>query len=133
MLYKEECFKIIGMCMEVHKILGPGLLEIVYKDALEIELKQNEIPFWREKQFQINYKGKILPRKYIADFVAFNDIILEIKADTNPLDNHLRQTLNYLALAKSPLGLIINFGEGSLQYKRVLKSGNIDDRHFNNS
>ena len=122
LIYKEECFQIIGLCMEIHSILGPGLLEVVYKDAMEYEFKQNGIPCQREKEFTIPYKGIILPRKYYADFVAFDDIVLEVKADRNPLDNHVRQSINYLALAKSPLAIIINFGERSLKYKRVVRN-----------
>jgi GxxExxY protein len=78
-IYKEESYKIIGICMEIHKILGKGFLEIVYKDALEIELKRNSIPFEREKPFLIKYKEIILPHKYHADFIVYDKIILEIK------------------------------------------------------
>ena len=77
---EEETYKIIGICMEVHRILGPGLLEVIYKDALEIEFKENNIPFEREKEFLIEYKGKILPHKFYSDFIVNEDIILEVKA-----------------------------------------------------
>ena len=77
---EEETYEIIGICMEVHRNLGPGLLEIVYKDALEIELKDKNIPFEREKGFFIEYKGRILPHKFYADFIVNEDIILEVKA-----------------------------------------------------
>lgn len=63
--------------MEVHRILDPGLLVIIYKDALEIEFKKNKIPYMREKEFEINYKGSKLPHKFYADFVIYDDIILE--------------------------------------------------------
>ena len=76
---KDENYTIVGLCMEVHRILGPGLLEIIYKDALEIELRKNNIPFEREKEFVIVYKGIQLPHKFYADFVVYGDIILEIK------------------------------------------------------
>ena len=66
---EEETYKIIGICMEVHRILGPGLLEIIYKEALEIEFRENNIPFEREKEFAIEYKGKILPHRFYADLV----------------------------------------------------------------
>lgn len=69
--YKEEItYKIIGICMEVHRNLGPGLLEIIYKDALEIEFRENNIMFEREKEFLIEYKAKILPHSFYADFVV---------------------------------------------------------------
>ncbi|REH00453.1 GxxExxY protein [Flavobacterium aquicola] len=71
---EDETYNIIGICMEVHRTLGPGLLEIIYKDALEIEFKENNIPFEREKEFAIEYKGKILPHKFYADFIVNEDI-----------------------------------------------------------
>lgn len=77
---KDETYKIIGLCMEVHKILGKGHSEVVYKDALEYEFKMNSIPFEREKEYRIEYKDIILPRYYFADFVVYDEIILEAKA-----------------------------------------------------
>lgn len=74
---KEEYYKIIGICMEVHRHLRGGLLEVVYKDALEYEFIKNNIPFEREKEYFIEYKDIILPHKFYADFVVFDDIILE--------------------------------------------------------
>jgi GxxExxY protein len=129
LIYGEECYQIVGLCMEVHKILGPGLLEVVYKDAMEYEFQQNGVPYEREKSFIIPYKTTVLPRKYISDFLACGEIVLEIKADTMPVESHLKQTMNYMALAKSPLGIIINFGEESLKYKRVIRSGNINPKY----
>ena len=115
---EEETYKIIGLCMEVHRNLGPGLLEVVYKDALEIEFKANNIPFEREKEFAIEYKGKILPHKFYADFVVYQDIILEVKAIKEFSNEHVAQILNYLKLAQSEIGLLVNFQTKSLQYKR---------------
>ena len=114
----EETYKIIGICMEVHRILGPGLLEVIYKDALEIEFKENNIVFEREKEFLINYKGTILPHKYYADFMVNEDIILEVKAVKEFSKEHLAQVLNYLKLADSEIGLLVNFQTKSLEYKR---------------
>ncbi|HET9744311.1 MAG TPA: GxxExxY protein [Chitinophagaceae bacterium] len=76
---KEESYRIVGACMEVHRELGFGFKEIIYKDALEIEFKSLEIPYQREKLYKIEYKGKVLPRRYPADFVVYDSIILEIK------------------------------------------------------
>ena len=119
--YREkETYKIIGICMEVHKNLGPGLLEIVYKDALEIEFKENNIPFEREKEYSIEYKGKILPHKFYADFIINEDIVLEIKAIKEFSSEHIAQILNYIKLSRSELGLLINFQTKSLQYKRYI-------------
>jgi len=119
-IHKEESFKIIGICMEVHNNLGKGFLEIVYKDALEYELRKNKIPFEREKEYPVKYKDVILPHKFYADFVVFNKIILEVKGMTGIADEHVAQTLNYLKVSGCKLGLIVNFGELSLQYKRVV-------------
>ena len=74
---KDETYKIIGLCMEIHKILGKGHSEVVYKDALEYEFKMNSIPYQREKEYRIEYKDIILPRNYFADFVVYDEIILE--------------------------------------------------------
>jgi GxxExxY protein len=115
---EEETYKIIGICMEVHRTLGPGLLEIIYKDALEIEFKENNIPYEREKEFLIVYKGKILPHKFYADFIVNEDIILEVKAVKEFSNEHVAQVLNYLRLANSEIGLLVNFQGKSLQYKR---------------
>jgi GxxExxY protein len=116
MLYEDLTYKIIGCCMEVHKELGKGFSEIVYKDALEIEFNMNGI----EKEFDVEYKGYKLPRKYNADFVVFNKIILEAKAIEKLTSGNIKQTLNYLAASKMRLGLLVNFGEDSLKYKRII-------------
>jgi GxxExxY protein len=117
---KEESYKIIGLCMEVHKILGKGHSEVVYKDALEYEFKINSIPYEREKIYEIEYKDIVLPRKYVADFVVYNEIIFEVKAISQLTNSDTKQTLNYLASSKNKLGLLTNFGEDSLKYKRII-------------
>ena len=120
-LYREEeTFKIIGVCMEVHRNLGPGLLEVVYKDALEIEFKANNIPFEREKEFSIEYKGVILPHKFYADFIVNEDIVLEVKAVKEFSGEHTAQVLNYMKLSNSEIGLLVNFQNKSLQHKRLV-------------
>ena len=119
--YREnETYKIIGICMEVHRNLGPGLLEVIYKDALEVEFKENNIPFEREKEYSIEYKGKILPHKFYADFVINEDIILEVKAIKEFSSEHIAQILNYIKLSNSEVGLLVNFQTKSLQYKRYV-------------
>jgi len=117
---KEESYKIVGVCMEVHRELGMGFKEAVYKDALELEFKAAEIPFTREKSYTLRYKGKILPRKYFADFVVFNSIILEVKATPVIINSFVYQTINYLKASGIKLGIIANFGNKSLGYKRVV-------------
>jgi GxxExxY protein len=117
--FQEETYKLIGVCMEVHRNLGKGFLEVVYKDALQYELRKVNIGFEREKKFEIAYKDIILPHYYIADFVAFGKIIIQVKAQENVAENHYKQVINYLSVSKLKLGLIINFGEESLKFKRV--------------
>ena len=117
---EEETYRIIGICMEVHRNLGPGLLEVIYKDALELELKENKIPFEREKEFLIEYKGNILKHKFYADFLINQDLIIEIKSVKEFSNEHIAQVLNYMKLSKYELGLLINFQTKSLQYKRYI-------------
>jgi len=120
LIYKEETYKIIGACMDVHKELGKGFSEIIYGDALEIEFSKCKIPYSREEHFNITYKNNLLPHHYIADFLIHSKIILEIKAIESLTSSHIKQTLNYLATSKLRLGLLINFGEDSLTYKRII-------------
>ncbi len=120
LIYREEAYRVIGLCMEVHGILGKGHSEVVYKDALEHEFTINQIPFSREKSYKIKYKDIILPRGYNADFVVYDKIILESKAIESLTDSHVKQTLNYLAASKLKLGLLVNFGEDSLTHKRIV-------------
>lgn len=119
-ILKEESYKVIGACMEVHRELGFGFKEIIYKDALEIEFKSLEIPYQREKLYKIEYKGKILPRRYPADFVIYDSIILEVKAMPMIINNFVLQTRNYLKASGIRLGIIANFGESSFKSKRVV-------------
>ena len=119
-IYKEESYAIIGLCMEVHNKLGHGFSEIVYKDALEIEFKENEIFYEREREFPINYKGQILQHSFFADLVVFDSIILEVKCVKSLLDEHVSQVINYLRASDKKLGLLINFGRDKLEYKRLV-------------
>lgn len=119
-IYKEESYQIIGKCMEVHRQLGMGFLEVVYKDALELEFRKSGIPFEREKKYEINYKGYRLFHHFYADFVVFDKIILEIKGVSGIADEFIAQTLNYLKVSDNKLGLIVNFGEQKLNYKRIV-------------
>ena len=76
---RTKNYEIVGICMEVNRILGPRLLEIVYKDAIEIEFKNRNIPYEREKEYKVEYKGIILPHNFYTDFIVYDDIILEVK------------------------------------------------------
>ena len=118
--YESETYKIIGICMEVHKHLGSGFLEIVYKEALIHELTLNIIDFEIEKQFKVNYKGIELNHHFFADFIVFGKIILEIKSIKSLNDSHIAQTINYLKVSGLKVALLINFGDSSLTYKRIV-------------
>ena len=120
LLYKDECYHLVGLCMEVHKELGKGHSEAVYKDALVVELNRAVIPFTREQEFEIRYKDIILPHHYFADFVIDGKILFEAKAVECLCDAHVKQVLNYLAASKLRLGLLVNFGADSLEWKRIV-------------
>jgi GxxExxY protein len=120
-LYKDESFNIVGAAMKVHSTLGCGFLEQVYQEALEIELTKQNIPFKRETPLTITYNNVLLKKQYCADFICYDKIILEIKAvkEFDPI--HEAQVFNYLKATGFKLGILINFGETSLEYKRIVK------------
>jgi GxxExxY protein len=120
LLYKEEVFKLVGFSMEIHRELGKGHNEILYKDAFVVELSRANIPFCREKGYEVTYKGVILPHRYNADFIVWDKIVFEAKAAEKLTDAHVKQVLNYLAASKLRLGLLVNFGSDSLEWKRVI-------------
>ena len=117
---EAETHKIIGLCMEVHNNLRKGFSEIIYKDALEIELRDADILYEREKEYSVNYKGIVLPHKFYADFVVFDTVILEIKSIQHIVNEHIAQTLNYLKVSQNKVALIVNFNNDKLQYKRLV-------------
>lgn len=119
-LFKEESYKKIGACMQVHKKLGSGFLESVYAEALEFEFKKVNIPYEREKKLPVIYDNQILKKYFKADFVCYNSIILEIKATKYLIDADSQQTLNNIKATKFKLGLLVNFGTPSLTYKRII-------------
>ena len=121
LLYPEESYKVCGALYEVHKTLGPGLLEKVYQEALEKELKLQGIPFEREKSFTIRYKGEALEQKYIADFVTYDKIVVELKAVDELLPVHKAQIINYLAITGYKLGLLVNFNTLQIRPERVIR------------
>ncbi|MCI6830050.1 MAG: GxxExxY protein [Prevotella sp.] len=117
---KDKTYGIIGAAMSVHTELGMGFLEAVYGDALAIELERRHIPFEREKSIHIMYKGQKLNHYYVADFLCYGDIIVELKAVEQIQSVHMAQVLNYLSATGYKLALLINFGEKSLKYKRIV-------------
>ena len=119
-IYHEDTYAIIGLCMEVHNELGHGFSEIVYKDALEYEFCDNNIIYQREKEYVVNYKKRVLPHKFYADITVFDKIIVEVKCVKSLTEEHISQAINYLKVSKNKLALLINFGRGKLEYKRII-------------
>jgi len=121
LIYKEEVYQIIGAALEVHKELGCGFLEAVYQEALELEFQFQNIPYIREPKLSIYYKEQLLNKYYEADFICFDKIIIETKALSGLVSEHESQLLNYLKATRLKVGLLINFGKQSLEYKRMVK------------
>ena len=117
-LYQDLTEKIIGIAMEVHRTLGPGFLEAVYEEALIYELERAGFAYQRQKEFTIKYKEIHLKKKLRADLVVDNKVIIENKAvgEIAPIDEV--QLVSYLKASKLQVGLIFNFGQKSLQFKR---------------
>jgi GxxExxY protein len=106
--------------MEVHTELGCGFLEAVYQEALSLVFLEKSIPFDREKVLDINFRGTVLAKKYVANFVCFDKVIVELKATEGICDQHIAQVLNSLKATNLKIGLLINFGSTKLQYKRII-------------
>jgi GxxExxY protein len=121
LIYKDEVYAIIGAAMDVYNHLGPGFSEPVYQEAFGIELESRRIPYKPQAELEIVYKGKRLKKKYLADFLAFEKIVLEIKAIDQLGSKEEAQLLNYLKASASPLGVLINFGAiNDLEWKRMV-------------
>ncbi|HDP98754.1 MAG TPA: GxxExxY protein [bacterium] len=120
LLCKEEVYKIVGPAMEVHKVLGAGFLEAVYQEALAIEFRLRGIPFTEQPPLQLEFKGQLLKCKYVPDYLCYEQIIVEIKAlkKCGPIEE--AQIINALKAAKKRVGVLINFGEPSLYWKRYV-------------
>ena len=123
MIYlSNESYSITGAAMQVYNTLGAGFLEAVYQEALAIELTKRGIPYEREKDLKIYYDGQELKQTYRADFVCYDNIIVEIKAVASLNDSHRSQVFNYLKSTGVELGLFFNFGHcGGLEFERKLK------------
>ena len=118
MKFSDITEKIIGCAMKVHRELGSGFQEYIYQRALELELKKALIKFIREYEMSIYYQGEIIGKR-IVDFFVDEKIMVELKAITDLDDVHLAQALNYLEASGHEVGLLINFGAKSLQFKRL--------------
>jgi len=116
----SESYAVIGAAMKVHSELGCGFLEAVYQEALEIEFKNKNIPYVREKRLPIYYDGQKLKTYYQADFICYDNIIVELKAIKTLSDIEKAQVFNYLKASKLKKALLLNFGESHLVFKRFV-------------
>ncbi|MCL6102126.1 MAG: GxxExxY protein [Bacteroidetes bacterium] len=108
--------------MRVHRILGAGFLESVYQEALEKEFKSQEIPFIRHQKLELVYDGDPMKKYFVADFVCFSTIMVELKSLPFIHKDNIAQLINYLKSTKLEVGLLVNFGAPSLQYKRCINT-----------
>ena len=121
LLYKDEVYVIIGAAMDVYNNLGPGFLEAVYQEAMEIEIASRKIPALPEQKLYIEYKGTPLKKFYEADLICYEKIIVEIKAMDRLTSREESQILNYLKATGMKVGLLINFGaHNDLEWKRLV-------------
>ena len=120
LIFSEESYQIIGACFEVHRNLGPGFLEAVYAEALMWEFEERDIPYEKNKELSIEYKGKLLSKKYYADFVCYGKIIIELKTNDALTQENISQVLNYLKATKMRLGILANFGEQKFHSRRII-------------
>ena len=119
LLLKEEVYKIVGAAMEVYNVLGSGFLEAVYQEAMEIELTERGIPFEPQKDLRITFKNRTLKKTYVADFLVFDKVVVEIKAIDRLTSHDEAQLLNYLKATGMQVGVLINFGSADkLEWKR---------------
>lgn len=117
MLYSDESNKIMELAFQLHRELGCGFKEKVYQDAFEILLRENNIPYEREKKIQVEYHGVVLDHDFFYDFLCYGKIGVELKANSEILGEYESQLINYLHVGGHKLGVILNFGCVSLQYK----------------
>ena len=121
-VFKDESYRIMGACFEVYKEKGPGFVEPVYQECLEIELGLQQIPFVAQSELGLTYKGRKLRQTYKPDFVCFGKIIMEIKAVSELANEHRAQVHNYLKATGYKLGLLINFSHyPQLEYERIVR------------
>jgi len=123
LIYKDECYAIIGGCFAVYKDKGCGFLEPVYQECLEIEFEHLRLPAKPQVELELRYRGRVLKHKYVPDFICFDKIVLEIKAVSALTDEHRAQVLNYLNATGFQLGLLVNFGHyPKLEYERIVNT-----------
>ena len=120
-IYKDEGFKIIGCFYAVYNTLGPGFLESVYQEALAIEFDKNNIPYFREQKLNVFYDESKLKKFFKADFICYNEIIVEVKAQKFITKSDTDQVINYLSATKYKLSYLVNFGAPKIYYKRLIR------------
>ncbi len=120
LIFKEEVYAIVGAAMEVHREKGCGFTEPVYQECMEIELVDRNVPAEAQKEMKIFYKGRLLKKTYLADFVAYGKIIVELKALDKLTSREESQVINYLKASSLEVGVLINFGASSLEWKRIV-------------
>ena len=121
LIYKKECYDIIGAALHVYKVLGPGFVEAVYQEALQREFYHRDIPYQREKEVNIYYGDEVLDIKLRPDFICYDKIIVELKAVAELENIHRAQIINYLKATQHRLGLLINFGnQNELEFERKI-------------
>ena len=120
LLYRELTEKIIGAAMEVHRVLGAGFLEAVYEEALCIELDRIGVKYRNQEELNIIYKDVSLNRKYRADLIVEDKVIVDTKATSGLTEIDNAQVFNYLKATRKKVGLLVNFGKKSLEWKRII-------------
>ncbi len=121
LVYRDESYRIMGACFEVYKEKGCGFLESVFHECLGIEFETQGIPFESQKVLHLEYKGRPLKQVFVADFVCFGKVIVELKAVSHLADEHRAQLLNYLHATQFRLGLLVNFGHApKLEWERFV-------------
>ena len=121
LIFGKEVYEIIGAAIEVHKTLGHGFLEAIYQEALEYELSDRKIPFSSQIELKVKYKDRYLQKTYIADIIAYDKIIIELKALSNLSGKEEAQLINYLKATGFKVGVLINFGSpNKLEWKRFV-------------
>ena len=122
LVYPEECYEIIGACFEVYKEKGNGITEGIFQECLELEMEMRGIPFSAQAPLAMSYKERRLRHRFVADFICFDRIVVELKAVEMLVDEHRAQMLNYLHATGLRLGLLVNSGhQPQLEWQRMVR------------